>query len=175
MSFFDFDKLFPIKNLPYNHTPDSPTIIMSKTELTPGEKKLLSLVWQCFETAPKVRSITCDNRIITDRFPQVNMKKLATIGEYKTAASANVSANPPPPFAYKVRETQQQRVPRAKSEVLTPFPPLAFRHAGTTSRRNSSTRPTLPPHPHPHPHPRPPPPHRPKQPQSTSRPATSSS
>ncbi|RMX78732.1 hypothetical protein D0869_08849 [Hortaea werneckii] len=35
---------------------------MSKTELTPGEKKLLSLV---------------------------NMKKLATIGEYKTAASAN--------------------------------------------------------------------------------------
>ncbi|KAI6904526.1 hypothetical protein KC318_g4942 [Hortaea werneckii] len=47
---------------------------MSKTELTPGEKKLLSLVWQCFESAPKAR---------------VNMKKLATIGEYKTAASAN--------------------------------------------------------------------------------------
>ncbi|KAI7287615.1 hypothetical protein KC345_g335 [Hortaea werneckii] len=45
---------------------------MSKTELTPGEKKLLSLVWQCFESAPKI-----------------NMKKLATIGEYKTAASAN--------------------------------------------------------------------------------------
>ncbi|KAI6885915.1 hypothetical protein KC363_g6928 [Hortaea werneckii] len=62
---------------------------MSKTELTPGEKKLLSLVWQCFESAPKARMITGDYRIITDRFLQVNMKKLATIGEYKTAASAN--------------------------------------------------------------------------------------
>ncbi|KAI7325909.1 hypothetical protein KC315_g7706 [Hortaea werneckii] len=62
---------------------------MSKTELTPGEKKLLSLVWQCFESAPKARMITGDYRIITDCLAQVNMKKLATIGEYKTAASAN--------------------------------------------------------------------------------------
>ncbi|KAI7090183.1 hypothetical protein KC356_g1747 [Hortaea werneckii] len=62
---------------------------MSKTELTPGEKKLLSLVWQCFESAPKARTITGDHQIITDCFAQVNMKKLATIGEYKTAASAN--------------------------------------------------------------------------------------
>ncbi|KAI7331563.1 hypothetical protein KC315_g5065 [Hortaea werneckii] len=62
---------------------------MSKTELTPGEKKLLSLVWQCFESAPKARMVTSDNRIITECLQQVNMKKLATIGEYKTPASAN--------------------------------------------------------------------------------------
>ncbi|KAI7155502.1 hypothetical protein KC349_g6934 [Hortaea werneckii] len=66
-------KLFDTPNPTNTSSPSSPATQANTVNLTPADLKLLNLIWQCLD----------------GETPKVDNKKLALLGGYKTAASAN--------------------------------------------------------------------------------------